>query len=159
MQPFPQLSSPAVLSPMAGVTDVAFRALCKRYGAGMRQVGVLAAAGHHALDHHMTRLADDHARAGRLARAIADVRPDVVDPASVQTNIVVLDLTAGPGAAALAAAARERGVAVSVLGATTARLVTHLDVDDAGVDRACEVLSELLRGSGAAPAPPGTSRR
>jgi threonine aldolase len=116
----------------------------KRYGAGMRQVGILAAAGQHALDRHLDRLADDHARARVLARAIAQVRPDVVDPAAVQTNIVVLDLADGPGAPALAAAARERGVAVSVLGAHSARLVTHLDVDDAGVARACEVLTELL---------------
>ena len=116
----------------------------KRYGAGMRQVGILAAAGMHALDHHVDRLADDHARARRLAEALAAVRPDVVDPAGVDTNIVVLDLAAGPDAPTLSGAARERGVGVSVLGATTARLVTHLDVDDAGVDHACEVLSDLL---------------
>ena len=116
----------------------------KRYGAGMRQVGILAAAGHHALDHHVARLADDHARARRLADAIAAVRPDVVDPADVETNIVVLDLAGGPSAPALAQAARERGVLVSVLGPDSARLVTHLDVDDAGVDRAAEVLSVLL---------------
>ena len=116
----------------------------KRYGAGMRQVGILAAAGHHALDHHVARLADDHARARRLSDAIAAVRPDVVDPADVETNIVVLDLAGGQSAPALAQAARERGVLVSVLGPDSARLVTHLDVDDAGVDRAAEVLSVLL---------------
>lgn len=116
----------------------------KRYGAGMRQVGILAAAGEHALDHHLDRLADDHARARALAEAVAAVRPDVVDPAAVQTNIVVLDLAGGPGAPGLAAAAREQGVAVSVLGSHSARLVTHLDVDDAGVARACEVLTGLL---------------
>jgi threonine aldolase len=70
----------------------------------------------------------------------------VVDPSTVETNIVVLDLAAGPTAPALAAAARERGVAVSVLGERVVRLVTHLDVDDAGIDRACEVLSALLAG-------------
>jgi threonine aldolase len=115
----------------------------KRYGAGMRQVGILAAAGLHALDHHVDRLAEDHARARRLAGAISAVRPDVVDPATVDTNIVVLDLSAGPTAPELAAAARERGVAVSVLGERTARLVTHLDVDDAALDHACEVLSAI----------------
>ena len=118
----------------------------KRYGAGMRQVGILAAAGMHALDHHVGRLADDHARAARLAAELAAGRPDVVDPSTVETNIVVLDLAAGPTAPALAAAARERGVAVSVLGERVARHVTHLDVDDAGIDRACEVLSALLAG-------------
>ncbi len=116
----------------------------KRYGAGMRQVGILAAAGDYALDHHLSRLSEDHVRARRLADAIAAVRPDVVDPREVDTNIVVLDLSSGPTAPELAAAAGERGVAVSVLGARTARLVTHLDVNDAGVERASEVLSGLL---------------
>jgi threonine aldolase len=116
----------------------------KRYGAGMRQVGILAAAGNYALDHHVERLADDHARARRLATAIAEVRPDLVDPVDVDTNIVVLDLTAGPSAPQLAAAAREQGVAVSVLGARTARLVTHMDVDDDGIDHAIDVLRGLL---------------
>ena len=115
----------------------------KRYGAGMRQVGILAAAGLFALDHHIDRLADDHARARRLAGALAEVRPDIVDPGDVDTNIVVLDLTAGPAAPARAAAG-EQGVAVSVLGARTARLVTHMDVDDDGIDRAVEVLRALL---------------
>ena len=116
----------------------------KRYGAGMRQVGILAAAGDYALDHHLDRLSEDHVRARRLADAIAAVRPDVVDPREVDTNIVVLDLSAGPTAPELAAAASERGVAISVLGARTARLVTHLDVDDADVERASETLSGLL---------------
>ncbi|HEX6886549.1 MAG TPA: GntG family PLP-dependent aldolase [Candidatus Nanopelagicales bacterium] len=116
----------------------------KRYGAGMRQVGILAAAGLHALDHHLARLADDHARARRLAEALAEVRPEVVDPATVQTNIVVLELTAGPAAPELAASARELGVLVSVLGPRAARLVTHLDVDDPATDHAIEVLTALL---------------
>lgn len=118
----------------------------KRYGAGMRQVGILAAAGLYALDHHVQRLAEDHAHARRLAEAIAAARPDVVDPATVETNIVVLDLSRGPQAGELASAAHRAGVLVSVLGATTARLVTHLDVDDAGIDRACEALVAALRG-------------
>ena len=70
----------------------------KRYGAGMRQAGVLAAAGRYALDHHVERLADDHARARRFAEGVARVAP-VVDPASVETNIVMLDV-AGIGASA-----------------------------------------------------------
>jgi len=118
----------------------------KRYGAGMRQVGILAAAGMHALDHHIDRLAEDHARARSLAQALAETRPDVVDPGDVDTNIVVLDLTGGPTAPELAAGAREQGVAVSVLGTRTARLVTHMDVDDDGLDRAVDVLRGLLTG-------------
>ncbi|MFP5334697.1 MAG: threonine aldolase family protein [Actinomycetes bacterium] len=113
----------------------------KRYGAGMRQAGVLAAAGLYALDHHVDRLADDHVRARRLARACADALPGCVDPDAVQTNIVVLDVDA----ASFAPAALEQGVAVSVLGRRTVRLVTHLDVDDEAVDHAADVLARLLR--------------
>jgi threonine aldolase len=111
----------------------------------MRQVGVLAAAGRYAVAHHVDRLATDHARAARLAAALAPF--GLVDPARVRTNIVPLDLTKAPvDAIALGAAAREQGVLVSVLGPRTARLVTHLDLDDAGIDRAAEVLATILRG-------------
>jgi threonine aldolase len=106
----------------------------KRYGAGMRQVGILAAAGRFALQHNVKRLADDHVRAKRLAAALG------ADPASTETNIVVLRV---PDAAAVATAARDQGVLVSALGPTFLRLVTHLDVDDAGIDRAVEVLGPL----------------
>ena len=112
----------------------------------MRQVGILAAGGLHALDHHVDRLADDHARAQRLAFAIAEAVDDVVVPEHVETNIVVLDLAPTAWTAAdLAAAARERGVLISALGPTFARLVTHLDVDDDGVTTAADVLTTLLR--------------
>jgi threonine aldolase len=113
----------------------------KRYGAGMRQAGVLAAAGLYALDNNVDRLADDHARARRLAEICAEARPGCVDPRTVETNIVVLAVDAAP----LAPAALEEGVAVSVLGPRTVRLVTHLDVDDEAVEHAGEVLTRLLR--------------
>jgi threonine aldolase len=129
------------------VTDAAraaeARVLRKRLGGGMRQAGVLAAAGLHALDAHLDRLADDHARARRLAEALAPA--GVVEPGQVETNLVPLDLTAAPrDALALAAAAREQDVLVSVLGPRRARLVTHLDVDDAACERAALVLADLL---------------
>jgi len=108
----------------------------KRYGGGMRQVGILAAAGRYALAHNLARLADDHARARRLAAALG------ADPATVETNIVVLDV---PAAGAVAAKAREEGVLVSALGPRMLRLVTHLDVDDDGIDRAIDVLAPLVR--------------
>ncbi|HEX5740735.1 MAG TPA: GntG family PLP-dependent aldolase [Pilimelia sp.] len=114
------------------------RWLRKRLGGGMRQTGMLAAAGLHALEHHIGRLADDHARAARLAEALA---PHGVVVAEPRTNIVLLDLHDAPG---FAAAARERGVLVSVLGQRTARLITHLDVDDAALERAVAVLTGLL---------------
>jgi threonine aldolase len=117
----------------------------KRYGGGMRQVGVLAAAGRYALDHHLGRLADDHARARRLADAVAAVRPELVDPATVETNIVALDLgPAGLAAADVAADARDQGVLLSVLGPRRLRLVTHLDVDDDACEHAAAVLGKVL---------------
>jgi threonine aldolase len=115
----------------------------KRLGGGMRQAGVLAAAGRYALDRHVDRLAGEHTRAARLAEALA---PFGVVNAPVRTNIVPLDLSKSPlDAPGFAAAARAEGVLVSVLGPRLARLVTHLDVDDAGIDRAVEVLPAVLR--------------
>ncbi|GIJ25361.1 threonine aldolase [Micromonospora qiuiae] len=119
------------------------RLIRKRMGGGMRQAGILAAAGRYALAHHVDRLAEDHAKAARLAEAIA---PYGVLATPVRTNLVPLDLTKAPmDAPSLAAAARAEGVLISVLGPRTARLVTHLDVTDAAVDHAAAVLSRILR--------------
>ena len=122
------------------------RVLRRRLGGGMRQAGILAAAGSYALRHHLARLADDHGRAARLAERLADAAPEVVDPAAVETNIVPLDLTKtrydGP---ALAALARADGVLRSVVGPVRVRCVTHLGVDDAGIELAATVLSRALR--------------
>jgi threonine aldolase len=118
----------------------------KRLGGGMRQIGILAAAADYALDHHIPRLADDHARARRLAERLAAVAPHVVDASIVDTNIVVLDLRESRVAAAeIAAAAAAYGVRVGVLGSAYIRLVTHLGIDDAGTDLAAEVLAAVLR--------------
>jgi threonine aldolase len=120
------------------------RELRRRMGGGMRQVGVVAAAGQYALTHHLARLADDHVRAKRLAEALAPF--GVVDPAKVRTNIVKLDLSKSTvDSAGLAAAARDQGVIVSVLGPRMARLLTHLDVDDADIDKAIGVLTSILQ--------------
>jgi threonine aldolase len=113
------------------------RAIRRRLGGGMRQAGVLAAAGAYALEHNIDRLADDHRRARRLAEAVAETAPGVARPDDVETNIVPIDLSqTGTDAAAVAAACRAEGVLVSVVGPRRVRLVTHLDVDDAGVERA-----------------------
>jgi len=118
------------------------RFIRKRMGGGMRQAGVLAAAGRYALREHLDRLADDHARVARLAAAL---HPYGVVAGDVHTNIVYLDLTKAPlDAPALAAAARAEGVLVGALGPRIVRLVTHLDVDDAGIDRAVDVLTSIL---------------
>jgi threonine aldolase len=107
----------------------------KRLGGGMRQAGVLAAAGLHALDVHLPRLAEDHEHARLLAKRLG------VDPASVETNMVVLEDVPAP---VIAEAAKARGVLVSQVSARRIRLVTHLDVDDAAIDRAADVLADLL---------------
>jgi threonine aldolase len=106
----------------------------KRMGGGMRQVGILAAAGLYALDHHVERLADDHAHARLLAEACG------VDPATVDTNIVVVQRT---DAADFVAGAKEQGVVISTVGPTAVRLVTHLDVTRADAEKAAVVLSRL----------------
>ena len=111
----------------------------KRYGGGMRQAGILAAAGLHALEHHLDRLADDHARAARLAEALG------ADASTVQTNIVVLPVADAPSVAREAA---ERGVLVSALGPRVLRMVTHLDVGDDAIDRAIDVLVPLAASTG-----------
>ncbi len=123
------------------------RVLRRRLGGGMRQAGVLAAAGRYALRHHLERLAEDHARARRLAERVADAAPEVVDPALVETNIVPLDLTkTGYDGPALAARAKADGVLLSVVGPRRVRLVTHLDLDDAAVDHAGAVVARSLAG-------------
>ena len=117
----------------------------KRYGAGMRQVGLLAGAAHYALDNNIARLAEDHRRAKQLAVAIAAIDKSFVDPATVETNIVGLDLASAPYTAAeLAARCREAGLWISALGPKYARLVTHLDFDDEQCASAIEILKRAL---------------
>lgn len=117
----------------------------KQFGGGLRQAGILAAAGLYALDHHVDRLADDHAHAASLARGLADIPG--VQVGEVETNIVFFDLEPGLelNAAALAALLRERGVLVSETGLRRLRAVTHLDVSADDVDRALEAIREILR--------------
>jgi threonine aldolase len=124
--------------------DVA-RELRHQLGGAMRQAGIIAAGGLYALRNHVERLAEDHARARRLADGLADVAPGLVDPAAVETNIVVLELAAvGTDAEAVSAACLADGVMTSGVGPDRLRLVTHLDIDDAGIDRALEVIRKAL---------------
>ena len=117
----------------------------KRYGAGMRQVGILAAAGHYALDHNIARLAEDHLRAQKIALALAAIDSSLVDPKKVVTNIVGLELSkVGITAGELASRCKEAGLWISALGPHYARLVTHLDFDDAQCDQAIEILKGAL---------------
>ncbi len=106
----------------------------KRFGGGMRQAGIVAAGALHALRHHRARLADDHERARRLADALRDVEGFAVDPAEVETNIVVARLA--PEAAdpqQWVEALAERGIGVVRFGPRALRMVAHLDVDDAAL--------------------------
>jgi threonine aldolase len=117
----------------------------KRYGAGMRQVGILAAAGHYALENNIVRLAEDHARAKKIAIGLHAVDSSLVNPAKVETNIIGLDLShLGISATDLAARCKEAGLWISALGPHYARLVTHLDFNDAQCDEAIEILKRAL---------------
>lgn len=117
----------------------------KRYGAGLRQVGIIAAAGHYALDHNIERLEQDHKHARELALACNKAVPSTVNPDTVQTNIVVLDLTgARISASEFSIKAREKGIALGALGPTVIRLVTHLDARADQIEEASVILGELL---------------
>ncbi|MCC7198642.1 MAG: aminotransferase class I/II-fold pyridoxal phosphate-dependent enzyme [Gammaproteobacteria bacterium] len=142
------LGSPAG-SILAGPRDVIHRALrCRRrLGGAMRQVGILAAAAQHALAHHYERLAEDHANARRMAAILAQSPRVQLDPASVQTNIIVFGLAPeGPDAAAVLEAAKARGVLAVAFGPRILRVVTHLDVTTAQCERAAEVIAEIIGG-------------
>jgi len=109
-------------------------------GGALRQSGVLTAACLYALDHNVDRLAEDHARARRLADGLATVPGVVLDPRTVETNIVLFEMAGAPEFCARAA---EQDVHVGAVAPSTVRAVLHLDATDADVDRALEVLAEV----------------
>lgn len=132
---------------LAGTRAFIQRALRFRrmQGGAMRQVGIFAAAGLHALDHHRARLADDHLHARRLAARLSASASIVLDPASVQTNILVFHLTPdAPSAATVVERAKRRGVLLFPFGPRTLRVVTHLDVDGEACERAGDILVEII---------------
>jgi threonine aldolase len=113
-------------------------------GGGWRQAGMLAAAGIHALDHHDARLADDHARAQRLADGLRDIAG--IRVLGQHTNMVFADV-APERQRALDAHLREAGIRISIGYLPTVRLVTHLDVDDEGVERAIDAMRDFFTSS------------
>src|SRR5262249_9807817 len=128
---------------LAGTSELIERAVRYRrmLGGAMRQVGIFAAAGLHALDHNVERLAEDHANARRIAQRLAASPRIATDLATVQTNIIVFSLAAdGPDAATVVARARERGVLVFAFGTRTVRAVTHLDVTREQCEQGAEIL-------------------
>lgn len=115
----------------------------KRFGGGMRQSGILAAAALHGLEYNLPRLHEDHARARQFAAGLAEISDlSVVTP---DTNIVMVDLPARLNANTVTSRAREAGVLVSPWSATRVRAVLHLDVDDAACATAVARLQELLQ--------------
>jgi threonine aldolase len=133
---------------LAGPGDFIERAWMwkQRLGGAMRQSGVIAAAGIYALENNVERLADDHANARVLAGGIAGLPGVGLDPASVDTNIVIFDVAAA-GQSATAIADRtlaEHGVRLCPLSPTAIRAVTHLDVGRADIDAAIEALGSVL---------------
>ncbi len=123
----------------------------KMLGGGMRQAGILAGAGLYALRHNIRRLADDHRRARRLAEAISGIPGVAINLGSVQTNIVVFDISRSglkPEQAARKLAVR--GVWVIPFGRTSLRAVTHLDVDDRGIETAVREMKSIFSGRRAA---------
>lgn len=111
----------------------------KQLGGGMRQAGILAAAGIFALEHNRKRLADDHANARRLAEGLAAL-PGVAVPAPPESNIVMFQRA---NAAAWSAALRARGVLINPVARDALRAVTHLDVGAAEIDAALAIMREL----------------
>lgn len=118
------------------------RRVRKRIGGGMRQAGLIAAAGLHALDHHIQRLPLDHRRAGRLGDALA-ASSGVQAVLPVETNIVVATLAPGVDARNWVARLKAHGVLVSLIGPAMVRLVTHLDVDDEALEQALRVIRSV----------------
>ncbi len=115
----------------------------RRFGGAMRQAGILAAAGRYALAHHRARLVEDHANARSITERVADAHGDLVDPATVTTNILYVRTGTRP-ATEVAAELAEAGVLVGAFGPHLLRLVTHLDVDAAACHRAAEALVAAL---------------
>jgi threonine aldolase len=120
----------------------------KMLGGGMRQAGILAAAGLYALEHNVARMAQDHARARRLGAAMNEMEGIAVDLSTVETNMVYADVAGtGRDANAFVEGLATRGVLLVEVGPCVIRAVTHLDVDDAGIERTVEALREVVASS------------
>lgn len=117
----------------------------KQYGGGMRQAGVLAAAGLYALEHNLDRLGEDHRRAQRLAQALAAMPGADLNPEEVRTNIVIFDISpTGKSPDQVRAELEEAGVRVIPFGLRSLRAVTHLEIGDEELDRALAAFGRVL---------------
>ncbi len=136
---------------LAGSRELIDRAVRHRrmLGGAMRQVGILAAAGIHALDQHLSRLAEDHANARLIGERLAQSRRVRLDLSTVQTNIIVFSLAPeAQDASAVVERARSRGVLLFPFGARTVRAVTHLDVTREQCEQAAGILVEVIDSAG-----------
>jgi threonine aldolase len=117
----------------------------KMFGGGMRQVGIIAAAGIYALDHHFERLKEDHQNAKRLAVGLREFKGVFIDPKHVETNIVIFDVAnTGTTGSQVAEAMKREGVLIHAFGKTQIRLVTHLDVTSEDIERALKAFEKVF---------------
>jgi threonine aldolase len=130
----------AALAGSQDLMDEAWR-YKQMFGGAMRQAGIVAAGALYALDHHVDRLAEDHANAKRLAVGLSELSRVSVDPAAIETNIVIFEV---PDAATTCGALWQEGVQLAPLDARRIRAVTHLDVDRPGIERALDVIRREL---------------
>ncbi|MEW5995820.1 MAG: aminotransferase class III-fold pyridoxal phosphate-dependent enzyme, partial [Candidatus Zixiibacteriota bacterium] len=114
------------------------RRIRRLFGGGMRQVGIIAAAGLYAVKNNINRLADDHANARILAEGLNEMKTFTVDLSRVETNIVVADLTGDHTAESVLARLKEAGVLAVPFGPKRIRMVTHLDVTREDCEEALE---------------------
>ena len=118
----------------------------RMYGGAMRQSGILAAAGIHALEHHVTRLKTDHDHAKKLARALQQIPAVRIAPQQVETNIVIFDVPDHRLAPAdLLTQLKDHGVLIHTIGGRSFRSVTHLNISTKQIDEAAEVFARVLR--------------
>lgn len=118
----------------------------KMFGGGMRQVGIIAAAGIYALDHHLERLKEDHQNAKRLAVGLKEFKGVSIEPKYVETNIVIFDVAnTGMTGSQVAEAMKKEGVLIHAYGRTQIRLVTHLDVTAEQIEIALKAFERVLR--------------
>jgi threonine aldolase len=117
----------------------------KMFGGGMRQVGIIAAAGIYALDHHLERLKEDHQNAKRLGVGLKEFKGVSIDPRHVETNIVIFDVAnSRMTAAQVAETMKKEGVLIHAFGKTQIRLVTHLDVSAEDIEKALKSFERVL---------------
>ena len=118
----------------------------KMFGGGMRQAGIIAAAGIYALDHHIERLKDDHQNARRLAVGLKEFKGVSIDPKHVETNIVIFDVSnTGMTGAQVSEAMKKEGVLIHAFSRTQIRLVTHLDITSEDIETALKAFEKILR--------------